>query len=165
LAILGPHATTTERNLLGAFRYEANKVTLHHDTAVLPRRKRAWASWNYRIPLGDCAKATVTYHMNRLQRLSARNEYCVTLNDASGIRAEAVLARLTYHHPVFAIGRRAAQSRHGELIGPNRTSFCGAYWGNGFHEDGVRSAEAVCESLLRSHGSRDAAKTELSMKA
>jgi len=164
LSILGPHATSTERAVLGAFRYEANAVTLHHDAAALPRRKRAWASWNYRIPLGDRAKATVTYHMNRLQRLASRREYCVTLNDAGGIRADAVLAQLTYHHPVFAIGRRAAQSRHGELIGPNRTSFCGAYWGNGFHEDGVRSAEAVCERLLRSYEPCYAATPELAMK-
>jgi len=165
LAILGPHATSTERTVLNAFRYEANDVTLHNDAAVLPQRKRAWASWNYRIPSENRAKATVTYHMNRLQRLSSRREYCVTLNDAGGVRADAVLAQLTYHHPVFAIDRRAAQSRHGELIGPNRTSFCGAYWGNGFHEDGVRSAETVCERLLQPHGQFEAATSELSMKA
>lgn len=165
LTILGPHATSTERAVLGAFRYEANEVTLHNDAAVLPRRKRAWASWNYRIPVDNRAKATVTYHMNRLQQLASRREHCVTLNDAEGIQANVVLAQFTYHHPVFAIGRRAAQSRHADLIGPNRTSFCGAYWGNGFHEDGVRSAEAVCERLLQSHGSLVAVTSELSLKA
>ncbi|MDZ4783988.1 MAG: FAD-dependent oxidoreductase [Planctomycetia bacterium] len=148
LSILGEQATRAERAVLGAFRYEANEVTVHSDSSILPRCKRAWASWNYRIPRCNSEKATVTYHMNRLQRLSSRREFCVTLNDTGGIRADAVLLQLTYHHPVFAIGRRAAQNRHDELIGPNSTSFCGAYWGNGFHEDGVRSAEAVCAKLL-----------------
>jgi predicted NAD/FAD-binding protein len=165
LAILGPGATSTERSVLGAFRYEANQVALHNDAAVLPRRKRAWASWNYRVPVDACAKATVTYHMNRLQRLSARSEYCVTLNHAGGVRANAILKQMTYHHPVFAISRRTAQSRHGDLIGPNRTSFCGAYWGNGFHEDGVRSAEAVCQRLLQSDRACNADTTELSVQA
>jgi predicted NAD/FAD-binding protein len=164
LSILGALATPTERELLGAFRYEANQVTLHRDPSVLPKRRRAWASWNYRIPVGDSAKSTVTYHMNRLQRLASPHEYCVTLNDATGIRADAVLRRFTYHHPVFAVGRRAAQNRHPELIGPNRSSFCGAYWGNGFHEDGVRSAEAVCASLLRSHGMTGSARPELAVR-
>ncbi len=164
LSILGDQATRTERAVLGAFRYEANEVTLHNDPSVLPRLKRAWASWNYRVPLSHREKSTVTYHMNRLQRLSSRRDYCVTLNDVGGIRADAVLRQLTYHHPVFAISRRAAQRRHDEFIGPNRTSFCGAYWGNGFHEDGVRSAEAVCAKLLSPPGACDTPAPVLAMK-
>ena len=84
--------------------------------------------------------------MNLLQSLRSRHTFCVSLNE-SGIDPNKVIRRLTYHHPVFRPGRQAMQARHAELIGPNRTSFCGAYWGFGFHEDGVRSALAVCRSF------------------
>ncbi len=147
LRMLGGQATPLERQLLAAFPYERNVAILHTDANILPRRRRAWASWNYRIPRERSEKATVTYHMNRLQGLPGRTDYFVSLNEQSQIDAEQVLRRIEYHHPVFGASRLAAQGRHRELINHERISHCGAYWGNGFHEDGVNSALAVCEVL------------------
>ena len=93
--------------------------------------------------------ATLTYNMNILQGIRSRNTFCVTLNDESGIAPEKVLRRFEYHHPVYTNRRAAAQARHAELLNSNRSSFCGAYWGNGFHEDGVNSAFAVVKTLER----------------
>ena len=146
LSILGPAATAVEREILGHFPYQRNHAVLHTDTGVLPRRRRAWACWNYHLAADLHRSAAVTYNMNLLQSLRSRHTFCVSLNE-SGIDPNKVIRRLTYHHPVFLPGRRAMQARHAELIGPNRTSFCGAYWGFGFHEDGVRSALAVCRSF------------------
>lgn len=140
-------ATITERELLGAFPYESNVVILHTDTHLLPRSRRAWAAWNYHIPLEKSDKATLTYNMNILQRLSSTQTFCVTLNEEARIDPSKVLFRQIYHHPIFSLRRHEAQSRHGELLGANRTSYCGAYWGNGFHEDGVQSARAVCSAI------------------
>ena len=140
-------ATPTERELLGAFPYEPNVAVLHTDSSLLPNSRRAWAAWNYHVPRETSDKATVTYNMNILQGLKSRNTFCVTLNEESSIAPEKVLARQVYHHPVFTARRRAAQRRHLELLNANRTSFCGAYWGNGFHEDGVNSARMVCTAL------------------
>lgn len=139
--------TQIERDVLGAFPYERNTAVLHTDISLLPRRRRAWAAWNYRVSRDAAARATVTYNMNILQRLSSRHTFCVTLNDEDRIDPGKVLRRFVYHHPVFTTTRRAAQARHGELLDSNRSSFCGAYWGNGFHEDGVTSALAVCRLL------------------
>ena len=149
LRILGDDATATERDLLGAFPYSRNLALLHTDIAPLPRSRRAWASWNYRLLKSAAAQsaATVTYNMNILQRLRSRHTFCVTLNDDSRIDPDKVLRRFEYHHPIFTLRRSAAQARHRELLTANRTSFCGAYWGNGFHEDGVNSALAVVEAL------------------
>jgi predicted NAD/FAD-binding protein len=130
----------TERELLGAFPYQPNEAVLHTDKSVLPRRPRAQASWNYRLPAEDPDRAAVTYDMNRLMSLDSDHRFFVTLNDASAIDPAKVLRTFQYHHPVYVAGRARAQRRHHELIGVNRTSFCGAYWGYGFHEDGVRSA-------------------------
>ncbi len=146
LAILGAEATTLEREILGHFPYQRNDAVLHTDTSVLPRRRRAWACWNYHLGVDLHRSAAVTYNMNLLQSLRSRHTFCVSLNE-QGIDPNKVIRRLTYHHPVFLPGRQAMQARHAELIGPNRTSFCGAYWGFGFHEDGVRSALAVCRSF------------------
>ena len=146
LAILGGGATALEREILGHFPYQRNNAVLHTDTSVLPRRHKAWACWNYRLGADLHRSAAVTYNMNLLQSLRSRHTFCVSLNE-SGIDPNKVIRRLTYHHPVFRPGRQAMQARHAELIGPNRTSFCGAYWGFGFHEDGVRSALAVCRSF------------------
>ncbi|MDX1946507.1 MAG: FAD-dependent oxidoreductase [Pirellulaceae bacterium] len=147
LRILGPAATTTEREVLSSFPYEHNLAILHTDASILPHSRRAWASWNYLSPREDPAKTTVTYNMNLLQGLTAKETYCVSLNCESRLDPAKVIRRIDYHHPVFGAGRSAAQRRHPELLGPNRTSFCGAYWGNGFHEDGVTSALAVCRNL------------------
>jgi predicted NAD/FAD-binding protein len=147
LTLLGVEATAVERELLAAFPYEANTAVLHTDTSVLPRRRRAWASWNYRIPAQARAKATVTYHMNRLQGLTAPENYFVSLNEEESIDPRKVLRTIQYHHPVFSLLRASAQRRHTELIDHHGVSYCGAYWGNGFHEDGVNSALAVCRVL------------------
>lgn len=132
-----------ERQLLGAFPYAANTAVLHTDTGWLPTRRRAWASWNYRVPAAADVAPAVTYHMNRLQHLETDRQYCVTLNPASSIASGTEIARFTYHHPVFSAARVEAQAHHASLIRRRGTSYCGAYWGYGFHEDGVRSALAV----------------------
>lgn len=136
-----------ERELLGAFPYQHNDVALHTDEGLLPRRRRAWACWNYHVRRPDDAAATVTYNMNLLQGLSAPSTYCVTLNETEGVDPGRSLYRVTYEHPVFTAGRASAQSRHAEVIRRDRASYCGAYWGYGFHEDGVKSALRVCETI------------------
>lgn len=147
LEILGDQATETEREVLGAFPYSRNTAVLHTDISVLPRRRRAWASWNYSLIGDDESAATLTYNMNILQGIESEKTYCVTLNSDSLVDPEQVHGRFEYSHPVFTLQRSVAQSRHHELIGPNRTSYCGAYWRNGFHEDGVVSALAVVDGL------------------
>jgi predicted NAD/FAD-binding protein len=139
-----------EREVLGAFPYQENAVTLHADPSVLPRRRRAWGSWNFHRPAEERDRTTVTYCMNLLQSLRTETVFNVTLNEEEAIDPARVLRRLVYSHPVYARGRAAAQARHGELIRARRTSFCGAYFGYGFHEDGVRSARKVAEAFGRS---------------
>ena len=148
LRILANEATPIEAEVLRQFPYEKNIAILHTDTSLLPKRKNAWACWNYKIPEGDGSKATVTYNANLLQSLNEPQTYCTTLNDEANIAAAKIIDRFEYHHPIFTTDRKQAQARHDELINQNRTSFCGAYWGNGFHEDGVNSAIAVCKSLV-----------------
>jgi predicted NAD/FAD-binding protein len=114
---------------------------------MLPRNRRAWACWNYFRPSEPSAKATVTYNMNMLQSLESERTFCVTLNDNGRIHPENVIQTFRYSHPIFGINRKRMQLRHHELIGHKQTSFCGAYWGNGFHEDGVKSGLAVAETL------------------
>jgi len=135
-----------ERELLGAIPYQRNDVTLHCDRELLPRRRRAWASWNYHLLERETGRPTVTYHMNRLQSLSADRELLVTLNRDADVRADHVLGRFRYDHPVFTTTGVAAQRRWAELDATApRTSYCGAYWGWGFHEDGVVSALRAVE--------------------
>jgi predicted NAD/FAD-binding protein len=139
-------ASALEREVLGAIRFQQNDAVLHTDERMLPRCRRAWGSWNYRvIDGGDSAPPLVTYHMNALQRISAPVELCVTLNDAGRVAPERVLGRYRYEHPLFDAAAVAAQARHAEIDGLYRTYFCGAYWRNGFHEDGVASALAAVE--------------------
>ncbi len=152
LLILGADATVVERELLGAFPYESNLAVLHTDTSVLPRRRRAWAAWNYHIRADNPGKAVVTYNMNLLQGLRSKHVFCVTLNSEDQIAPDRVLRRIEYLHPIYTTRRKAAQRRHGELLDANRTSFCGAYWGNGFHEDGVTSALGVGRALEKREG-------------
>ena len=137
----------TEEEVLSAFPYEMNDVILHADEQVLPRRRSAWAAWNYRIPQQEQQRPTVTYNMNILQHLKSRHTYCVTLNDADSIRSDRILSRHRYSHPVFSLSQSEMQGRHDDLIRADRTSFCGAYWKNGFHEDGVASATRVCRAF------------------
>ena len=144
--------TPTERAVLSEFPYGRNIAVLHTDRQVLPKHRRAWASWNYHLsgrPADSATQsASVTYQMNLLQHILSRHVFNVTLNSDEQIDPAKVLRRMEYHHPIFTVRRAAAQARHRELINVNRTSFCGAYWGNGFHEDGVVSALRVCEALL-----------------
>ena len=136
-----------EQSILSEFPYSSNRVVLHTDTSVLPRNRRAWASWNYHIPSTSTERPTLTYWMNLLQGLNCQETYCVTLNEDDAIDPDKVLGRYNYSHPIFTTQREAAQKCHAEVIRHRRTSFCGAYWGNGFHEDGVNSALAVCRKF------------------
>ena len=136
-----------EHELLGAIPYQANEAVLHTDATLLPRRRRAWASWNYHLLEEPTGKPTVTYHMNRLQTLDTEQEFCVTLNRSHAIDPDKVIRTIPYAHPVFTAGGQAAQQRHDEISGDNRTHYAGAYWGWGFHEDGVVSGERVAQRL------------------
>ena len=147
LSVLGDNATPIEREILSAFPYQPNLAILHTQESVLPRNRRAWACWNYYNPSTESDVATVTYNMNMLQSLESNQTYCVTLNDPGHIAEENIIGSFKYSHPTFGVNRSQMQRRHGELINQNSTSFCGAYWGNGFHEDGVNSAMAVVEAL------------------
>lgn len=129
-----------EQTVLGAMDYQSNDVTLHTDTSVLPHRSLAWAAWNYHLSGEPQDKVAVTYNMNMLQGLSAPETFCVTLNNDAGIDENKVIKRMQYDHPVFTAESMAAQARQKDINGPLRTYFCGAYWRNGFHEDGVYSA-------------------------
>lgn len=146
LALLAD-ASPLEREVLGAIRYRTNEAVLHTYEGLLPRCRRAWASWNYRaVRSADGNDAPlVTYHMNTLQRLTAPVELCVTLNDGGRVAPEHVLGRFRYDHPIFDAAATAAQTRQAEINGSRRSFFCGAYWRNGFHEDGVVSALTAVE--------------------
>lgn len=138
--------TPVERELLSAIPYQPNDTVLHTDERVMPRARRAWASWNAHVPRGDSGRVTVTYDMNRLQRLDATPRFLVSLNRTAEIAPDRILRRMAYSHPVFLPAGVAAQRRHREVIRANRTSFAGAWWGYGFHEDGVRSGLAVVDA-------------------
>ena len=144
LALLGD-AGPREREILGAIPYQENEAVLHTDLRLLPRRRRAWASWNYHLLSEPVGRATVTYHMNRLQSLRAEREFCVTLNRSEAIDPTKVIRTIAYAHPVYTAAGVEAQKRFEEINGHRRTHFAGAYWGSGFHEDGVRSAVRVAE--------------------
>jgi predicted NAD/FAD-binding protein len=141
--------TPAEREILSALPYQENEVVLHTDVSLLPRRRAAWAAWNYVIPREEQATVAVTYHMNALQGIDAGEQICVTLNRTDEIDPKLVRGRFRYHHPVYSLLGVAAQRRHGEISGVSGTHFCGAYWGYGFHEDGVNSALAVCKAFGR----------------
>jgi predicted NAD/FAD-binding protein len=139
--------TRAEQEILGALPYQTNRIVVHTDTSVLPHRRVAWGSWNYHIGSEEEAPATVTYNMNMLQTLTAERTFCVTLNPPDRIDPETVLYETSYSHPLYTCEGMEAQGRNSEISGINRTHYCGAYWGFGFHEDGVRSAAAVAGSL------------------
>ncbi len=136
--------TPAEREILEAIPYQENLTVLHTDTSMLPIRRQIWSGWNYLIPEKDAGCAVLTYDMNILQSIQSPDEFCVTLNRPDDIDAGKEIGRFQYHHPVFTGKAPAAQKRHGEISGVNRTHYCGAYWGYGFHEDGVNSALAAC---------------------
>jgi predicted NAD/FAD-binding protein len=133
-----------EREILGAIDYQPNRTLLHTDASVMPRRRAAWASWNYHVPRDPRQEVSVTYWMNSLQSLPDPTPYLVTLNPVQPIDPDKILQEMVYDHPLFTPRAVAAQRRHGEISGVRRTHYCGAYWRYGFHEDGVVSAlEAV----------------------
>jgi len=140
--------SAAEREVLGAIRYQPNDVCLHTDASLLPVARRAWASWNYHLLEREGGGAAVTYLMNHLQGLEGPPWLCVTLNRSDAIDPAKVLRRFVYDHPVFTPAAVRAQRRWAEVC-TDRTSYCGAYWRYGFHEDGVASAERVVERLRR----------------
>lgn len=140
-------ATSSEREVLSAFPYQTNSTVLHTDTRVMPTRRRAWASWNYLVPNRACDRVAVTYNMNILQTINSPETFLVSLNMDERIDSAHVLKKITYHHPIYSADAVAAQQKWEMISGVNNTHYCGAYWGYGFHEDGVASAERVCEQF------------------
>ena len=133
-------ASPQEKEILGAIPYQQNEIVLHTDATMMPKRKLAWAAWNYHVTAEPLARVAVTYNMNILQGLSSREPLLVTLNHTAQIDPAKIIKRLSYDHPVYTTDGAAAQLRNHEVSGVNRTGYCGAYWRNGFHEDGVWSA-------------------------
>lgn len=144
--------TLEEQALLGQIPYQSNQVVLHTDDSLLPKRKLAWSSWNYCIKREQQERAILTYNMNILQGIEAPETFCVTLNDTDNIDPAKILGRYEYAHPVFTPESVKAADHWDEINGNRRTWFCGAYWANGFHEDGCLSGFRVARSLLARHG-------------
>jgi predicted NAD/FAD-binding protein len=140
-------ASERERDILGAITYQANDTLLHTDASLLPRNPKAWAGWNAYIPREPGAACSVSYCMNLLQGVQSRMPFVVTLNRTEAVDPAKILRRMRYHHPVYTSAMVAAQTRKHEIQGQNNTWFAGAYWGWGFHEDGMRSAVEVAAAL------------------
>jgi len=139
--------TPLEKEILNGFSYQPNSVILHTDISLLPKRKLAWAAWNYFIPKNDLGRVALTYNMNILQGFESPETFCVSLNQDHLIDPQKILRRFNYDHPVYTRAAFNSQKRWHEISGQNRTHFCGAYWGYGFHEDGVKSALQVCSTF------------------
>lgn len=147
--------STAETEVLGAIPYQENIIYLHHDVSLMPSRKLAWAAWNYHVT-DDCKdRVAVTYNMNTLQNLQSKEPLLVTLNHTRLINPAKVYKRLKYMHPVYTLAGAAAQARHAEISGVNRTGYAGAYWRNGFHEDGVFSALEALKHFERADMSNE----------
>ena len=140
-------ANDAEREILGAITYQANDTVLHTDVRLLPRQRKAWAAWNAYLPSDPAQDCTVSYCMNLLQGLPGDIPLVVTLNRTDAIDPSSILVRRAYHHPVYTHAAVSAQTRKAEIQGLRRTWFAGAYWGWGFHEDGIRSGVEVAQSL------------------
>jgi predicted NAD/FAD-binding protein len=136
-----------EREILGAIPYQDNETVLHTDARLLPARRKAWAAWNAYVPAQRDGQCTVSYCMNLLQSLDSPDPFVVTLNRSADIAADKIIARMRYQHPVYTHASVAAQSRRREINGVDRLWYAGAYWGFGFHEDGLRSAVDVARAL------------------
>jgi len=136
--------TSAESEILGAIKYQPNEAILHTDVSLMPKSRRAWAAWNYHIPEKSAGHVAVSYNMNILQRLHAKEQYIVTLNSEQRIDPEKVLHKVQYEHPIFSRESFSVQRRQAE-INCDRTFYCGAYWKSGFHEDGVVSAMNAIE--------------------
>lgn len=149
LALLGSEATVEERSLLEHFRYQANTALLHTDERVMPKARRAWASWNYRLEydrMGGLTPSTV-YYMNSLQQVSDRRNYFISINDPGNVDNAKVLRRIEYTHPIYSLDAMEAQKRLSTLNENGRVYFCGSYFNYGFHEDAFTSAIRLCERL------------------
>jgi len=133
-----------ERDVLGAMPYKTRDMVLHFDRSMLPKRRATWAGWNYLVP-ADGQPVALTYDMNLLQGLGAPVEFCVTINNTDVVHESKIVKRMTARLPLYTRESRAAQKRCDEISGVDRTHYCGAYWGYGFHEDGLKSALAVCQ--------------------
>ena len=143
-----------EREVLSAIPYQANEAVLHTDAGLMPRRRLAWAAWNYHVPAAQRPRVVLTYNMNILQRLDAPTPFLVTLNHTDAIDPDRILRRVTYHHPLYTPASVAAQARHREIDGARATYYCGAWLRNGFHEDGVASALAAVRHFRDDHAQR-----------
>lgn len=148
LRILGDGATALEREVVGSFGYQRNTAVLHRDASLMPKRAKAWASWNYHVTEPASDLATVTYWMNKLQSLPTDTDYFVTLNRDADIDPSTIDRSIVYHHPIFTLDAVAAQARHDEVDGVGGVHFAGAYWRYGFHEDGVMSGLRVAQRIL-----------------
>ncbi|HEX7961296.1 MAG TPA: FAD-dependent oxidoreductase [Terriglobales bacterium] len=168
LALLGD-PTADEKRILTQFQTSRSRVWLHTDASIMPKRKDAWASWNYHLSRrSGCTgspAATVTYHMNRLQGLNTARQYFVTLNASAGINERTILRELEYSHPLYTVNAVRAQKDWDTISGRNRTHFCGAYWFYGFHEDGLNSALRVARALGVKWDEKPAAESERVMAA
>jgi len=142
-------ATPEERRLLSCFRYSKNRAILHRDERLMPQRRRLWSSWNYlsELPPFSATTSAVTYWMNKLQPLPVEAPLFVSLNPLEEPRMEKVLGEFDYTHPIFDPGAMAAQKELWKIQGGQHTWFCGAYWGSGFHEDGIQAGLAAAEGL------------------
>ncbi len=140
-------ASSDEQEILGALPYQVNDVVLHTDASLLPQRKLAWASWNYHLGRNPEQPAALTYNMNILQGIDSPETLCVTLNNTDLINPKKILGRYRYSHPCFTLEGMQAQQQWRRINGSNHSWYCGAYWLNGFHEDGVNSALRVCEDF------------------
>ena len=140
-------ATIQEKEILGSIQYQRNEAVLHKDISLLPNRKKAWASWNYHLDHTQQERVAVTYNMNILQHIQSPPNLLVTLNRTERIYPDKILSKIYYEHPVYNEASVKAQKRHSEISGINNTHFCGAYWRNGFHEDGVVSTINMLKSF------------------
>jgi predicted NAD/FAD-binding protein len=140
-------ASKDEQSILGAIPYQPNEVVLHTDASLLPKTKKAWSSWNYRLGGNSETLPVLSYNMNILQGIHSEETFCVSLNASEAINPDRILGRYNYSHPQFSLAGIQAQQRWSEINGVNKTWFCGAYWANGFHEDGVVSALRVVEKI------------------
>ena len=141
-----------ERETIGVMPYQHNDVVLHTDPGLMPKRKLAWAAWNYHLLKEQSSQATLTYNMNILQSLESKHTFCVTVNNSRAINPDTILKTLEYDHPLFTSESVAAQLRHREVNGSGRVYYCGAYWRFGFHEDGVVSALAALNHFYEDIG-------------
>ena len=139
--------STEENQILKNIRYNKNEVVLHADTNLLPKNRRAWASWNYRVRNQEKQSCSVSYNMNILQNLTTKKTYCVSLNQTDLINPSKIIAKFQYEHPVYDIVSQSSQKRLSEISGKNNTYYCGSYWGAGFHEDGVNSGLNVVKLI------------------